>query len=304
MRSYKIIISVVVCMMLAPTYVYSQSHRALQARAVCECEPNSPQFCNICVRQNLVVTDLVIQNSFQLCTGMLGTTGPTGSTGSTGSTGATGANITGATGAPGMTGSTGDSGPTGSVGQTGATGACDCCLNDEVQWSPFSIIAQTGAEILFNSPAPYNNNDSIHLHGWRICGPGEGGCPMMGNITAEFAVPADFDPMGPTEVEIHYFLFPGTASNVNFQMSAEFLSNGGITSALPPIVITTGDIHVEEPQNPPAIIHWQTIIPLDGSLISPFDYGQLTFTRVPVSEDEAPSVYLSVVVFRYRKTPC
>lgn len=289
-------------MMLAPTYVYSQSHRALQARAVCECEPNSPQFCNMCVRQNLVVTDLVIQNSFQLCTGMLGTTGPTGSTGSTGSTGATGANITGATGAPGMTGSTGDTGPTGSIGQTGATGACDCCLNDEVQWSPFSIIAQTGAEILFTSYGPYDNN-SIRLHGWRICGPGEGGCPVMGNITAEFAVPADFDPMGPTEVEIHYFLRAGTASNVNFQMAAEFLGNGGITSPLPPIVITTGDIPVTEPSGP-ELRFFRTTIPLDGSLISPFDYGQLTFTRIPASEDEAPSVYLSVVVFRYRKTSC
>lgn len=304
MRSYKIIISVVVCMMWGPTNVYSQSHRALQVRAVCECEPNSPQFCNICVGQNLVVTDLIVQNSFQLCTGILGITGPTGSTGSTGSTGATGANITGITGAPGVTGPTGDTGPTGSIGQTGATGPCDCCLDDEVQWSPFSIIAQTGAEELFRAFAPYDGNSSIRIHGWRICGPSEGGCPIDGLITAEFGVPADFDQTGPTEVEIHFFLPPGTASNVNFLMQAEFLGNGDITSVLPPIVITTGDIPVTEPDDAPEIRHFQTTIALDGSLISPFDYGQLTFSRIPASEDEAPSIYLSVVVFRYRKTSC
>ena len=293
----------VVCLALYPVLTQAQKI-GVQTRALCECAPTSAQFCSICVGQNMVVTNLVVQSSIQLCTGMLGITGPTGSTGSTGSTGASGANITGVTGNPGITGPTGGLGATGSIGATGDTGPCDCCLNDEVQLSPFSIIAQTGAEILFTTFAPYPGNDSIQLHGWRICGPNEGGCPVDGFITAEFAVPQDFDPAGPTEVEIHYFLPPGTESFVNFLLNAEFLGNGDITSVLPPIVISTGDIEVDEPPGGPTIRHYQTIIPLDGTTISPLDYGQLTFSRIPVVEDEAPSVYLSVVVFRYRKSPC
>lgn len=304
MKSFKIIIAAVT-LILNPLFICSQPKSDLLAsRAVCNCAPVSAQFCNICVGQDLVVTDLMVQNSIKLCTGIFGTTGRTGSTGSTGSTGATGANITGVTGAPGITGPTGAFGATGSIGSTGDTGPCDCCLNDEVQWSPFSMIAQTGAEILFTSFVPYEDNLSINLHGWRICGPGEGGCPVDGFITVEFAVPADFDATFTPEVEIHYFLFPGTASNVNFEMSAEFLGQGGITSMLPPIVISTGDIPVTEPPGPFARRHYQTTIPLIGASISPQDYGQFTFARIPASEDEAPSVYLSVVVFRYHKLAC
>lgn len=304
MRSFKIIIAAV-ALFLSPIYICPQSKSELSVlRAVCECAPVSAQFCNICVGQDLVVTDLVVQSSIQLCTGIFGVTGPTGSTGSTGSTGASGVNITGVTGNPGVTGPTGGLGATGSIGATGDTGPCDCCLNDEVQWSPFSIAAQTGAEVLFTTFAPYEDNSSINLHGWRICAPFEGGCPVDGFITAEFAVPSDFDANFTPEVEIHFFLFPGTESNVNFEMSAEFLGNGDITSVVPPIVISTGDIAVTEPPGPFARRHFQTIIPLIGVSISPQDYGQFTFARIPASEDEAPSVYLSVVVFRYRKLAC
>lgn len=299
MRFFKIIMPIVVCLALYSVETNAQRVPVI-TRAICECAPGSALFCNVCV-ENLVVNNLVIQSNFQLCTGTLPGTGPTGATGATGATGQDGVNITGPEGVPGATGPQGD---TGIVGITGNTGPCECCINDEVQWSPFSIIAQTGAEDLFNSMSPYANN-SINLHGWEICPPSEVGCLINAFVTAEFGVPADFDPAGPTEVEIHFFVLPGSASFVNLVLSAEFLGNGDTTAAAPPIVIGTGDISVTEPAFGPEIRHWQTTIPMDGSTISPLDYGQLTISRIDaIDPDEAPSIYLSVVVFRYRKTSC
>lgn len=267
----------------------------------CVCPTGTIAYCNLCAA-NATVNNLIVQSSLLLCSGILTGTGPTGSTGATGATGSPGSNITGATGGSGPVGPIGAIGATGGIG---LTGICDCCLNDEVQWGPFAIAGQTGPNSFLASVAPYEGNSSIYLHGWQICSPTDFACGLGASyVTAEFAVPSDFDATVTPVVDVYFFLEAGTASNVNFELYAEFLGEGGITAATPPVDIVTGDITVTEPAAHPVIRFWNTSIPLTGAAIAPQDYGQITITRTSATTDEAPAIFLSVIVFRYHKLSC
>lgn len=296
------------------------------------------EFCNICVTGIAYFNNIIVKDRLLLCSGRTGATGATGATGSTGPsvtgptgptgingingvtgatggtgiTGATGLTVTGPTGATGINGLTGATGPTGApgiTGITGATGPCDCCLNDEVQMGPFNMSYATG----FTGPQhfePYADGIPplpISLWGWELCAPGFFPCDNQNAfLTVEFPIPADLDTTVTPVLDIHFFVGPASASEVKFEILADFLTNAQLTTlSVPGTIVVEPDFTVDETGiGPFELRHYRASYPLPAGTfpIAPQDYAQFTLHRLNADTvDDAASIFVSVVVFRYRK---
>ncbi len=298
------------------------------------------QFCNICVTGIAYFNNVIVKDRILLCsgstgatgaTGVTGVTGPsvtgptgptgisgingaTGGTGGTGITGATGLTVTGPTGATGINGLTGATGPTGATGIpgiTGITGPCDCCLNDEVQMGPFDMSYQTG--LTGPQPVlPYFNGSTFFnpttIWAWDLCAPGSSPCNADNAfLTVQFPIPADYDASVTPVLDIHFYVQPATASEVKFEILADFLGNGeSTTPVLPGSIVFEPDFSVDETGFPDdsTYRHYRASFPLPAVdfPIAAQDYAQFTLHRVDSDsgDDAGPSAVL-VITFRYRK---
>lgn len=132
----------------------------------------------------------------------------------------------------------------------------------------------------------------------------------METPSMQLEVPKDFDPTGPIQVDAHLFItgqtFTGT--NARMRLRADFKSNSQLIGPSYEFSITTTNITI--PPAPPISQLKQIKVTFDlaasTTLISPQDWGILTFDRIATESNYSRNIYLAAVSFRYRSTsnPC
>lgn len=181
---------------------------------------------------------------------------------------------------------------------------CFCCYNDEIQVNALGMqssdIEQTITRFTVNSPTV--------LTGWNIAPSDE----EPSTITAQFAVPFDFDPAVDPTLTIHFVVQNSPAQallhrapdSVNFEIGITFAGDGDNLVTLAPTVFTTGDLLVNSINS--GIFHYQVNIPVGGVAITPGNFAYVTVTRIATEEDTEYSDNAALVelIYSYRKFAC
>lgn len=183
----------------------------------------------------------------------------------------------------------------------GVTLPCFCCYVDEIQVNAQGMQSSD----IEQSVSRFTVAPGTVVTGWAIAQSGS----QPETITAQFAVPQDYNPAIGFTLVLHYLIDNAPAilhrspDSVNFEVGITFAGNGDNLTTLVPTVETTGDQAVATTTG---TFHYQVSIPVNNVTVTPGNFAYVTVTRIATTDDTeyADDAYLAEVAFYYQKVAC